>query len=189
MSEAYRIDWKEEMIDGKIFAMSPAASSHNRIAGNIFGLFWTYLRGKPCVPYGDNEAVYLTPKDKFVPDFMIVCDRSKIKINGIHGAPDLVVEILSPSTAKNDRGHKKEIYAKCGVLEYWIVDPVGKSVEVYLNDGKGHFILDAVYALCPDWMLEDADAEERRKITSPFKCSLYDDLEISLEDIFYDILP
>ena len=93
---AHKYEYRKELIGGKIVAMSPAASNHNRIAGNIFGIFWSYLRGKPCVPYGDGELVYLTAEDTFIPDFMIVCDRNKIKHDGIHGAPDLVVEILSP---------------------------------------------------------------------------------------------
>ena len=188
MSEAYRIDWKEELIDGKIVAMSPAATNHNLIAGNIHHLFKTYLKGKNCVPFGDNETVYLTPKDKFVPYFMIVCDRSKIKWNGIQGAPDLVVEILSPSTAKNDKGHKKETYAKCGVLEYWIVNPVDKSVEIYLNEGQTHFRLSNVYTLCPDWVLESMNDEEQKAVLNHFKCSLYSDLDIYLDDIFEGLI-
>ena len=188
MSEAYRMDWKEELIDSKVVAMSPASNNHNRIAGNIYFLFRTYLKGKTCVPYGDNETVFLTPKDKFVPDFMIVCDCSKIKFNGIHGAPDLVVEILSPSTAKNDKGHKKETYAKCGVLEYWIVNPVDKSVEIYLNEGQTHFRLSNVYTLCPDWVLESMNDEEQKAVLNHFKCSLYSDLDIYLDDIFEGLI-
>ncbi len=189
MSEAYEIDWKEELIGGKVVAMSPATSNHNHIARNILGIFWAYLRGKTCVPYGDNEAVFLTPADMFVPDFMIVCDRNKIKHDGIHGAPDLVAEILSPSTARNDKGHKKDVYAKCGVLEYWIVSPADKSVEIYLNDGNGSFIFHNIYTVYPDWMLAGMNDTEREAVVTHFKCSLYDDLDISLDDIFYDLLP
>ncbi len=189
MSEAYKIDWKEELIDGKVAAMSPAANNHNVIAGNIFGIFKFYLKGKTCVPYGDNELVYLTPTDKFIPDFMVVCNRDKIKHDGIHGAPDLVAEILSPSTAKNDKGHKKDVYAKSGVLEYWIVNPADKSVEIYLNDGKGNLIFHNIYSIYPDWMLVSMNDAERQELVTHFKCSLFDDLDISLDDIFYDLLP
>ena len=189
MSEAYKIDWKEELIGGKVVAMSPTASNHNHIVRNIMGIFWPYLRGKTCVPYGDNELVFLTPTDKFVPDFMVVCDRNKIKHDGIHGAPDLVVEILSPGTAKYDKGHKKDIYVHCGVLEYWIVTPADRSVEVFLNDGKGNFQLHNFYALYPDSMLASMSDEERKEVATHFQCSLYDDLDISLDDIFYDLLP
>lgn len=189
MSEAYKIDWKEELIGGKVVAMSPAASNHNHIARNILGIFWTYLRGKTCVPYGDNELVFLTPTDKFIPDFMVVCNRDKIKHDGIHGAPDLVAEILSPRTARNDKGHKKDVYAKSGVREYWIVNPADKSVEVFLNDGNGSFVFDNIYAIYSDCMLASMNDKEREAVSTHFKCSLFDDLDISLDDIFYDLLP
>ena len=185
---AHKNEFREETIDGKLIAMSPATSNHNRIAGNIFGIFWSYLRGKKCVPYGDGEYVFLTDDDIFVPDFMIVCDRDKIKHDGVHGAPDLVVEILSPSTAKNDKGHKKEVYAKCGVREYWIVSPAEKSVEVYYNTGNA-FLLQNVYTARSQWLLARLSESEQAAMITHFKCSLYNDLEISLDDIFYDLLP
>ena len=115
---AYAYDCREELINGKVVAMSPAASNHNRIAGDIYGIFWSYLRGKKCEPFGDGEAVYLTEVDHFIPDFMVVCDPDKVKSNGVHGAPDLVVEVLSPGTTKNDRGRKMDVYGQCGVREY-----------------------------------------------------------------------
>ena len=121
---AYQEDWREELIGGKLVAMSPRpAFNHNRISENIDFIFRGYLRGKKCTPLGDGYDLYLDENNHFIPDFMIVCDRDKIQMDGVHGAPDLVVEVLSPSTAQNDRGHKKEVYAKCGVREYWIVSP------------------------------------------------------------------
>ena len=69
---AYLREGREELINGKIVAMSPAATNHNRVAGNIFLLFGSYLRGKPCIPFGDGEKVFLTETDHFVPDFMVV---------------------------------------------------------------------------------------------------------------------
>ena len=142
------------------------------------------MKGKKCVPFGDNELVFLTPKDEFVPDFMIVCDPDKIKSNGIHGAPDLVVEILSPSTAKYDRTHKKDVYAKCGVREYWIVSPGEKYVEVYRNNGRQEFLLHDIYTVYPEWELSKMSEEKRSSLVTHFKCSLYDDLDIYLDDIF-----
>lgn len=188
MSEAYRVDWKEELIDGKIVAMSPAATNHNLIAGNIHHLFKTYLKGKSCVPFGDNELVFLTPNDEFIPDFMIVCDRNKIKSNGIHGAPDLVVEILSPSTAKYDRVYKKDVYAKCGVREYWIISASEKHVEVYQNNGNGEFFLHNIYTVHSEWELTKMRESERASVVTHFKCSLYNDLDIYLDDIFEGLI-
>ena len=114
---------------------------------------------------------------------MVVCDPDKIKSDGIHGAPDLVVEVLSPSTARNDKTHKKDVYASCGVREYWLVSPGDKTVEVYRTDGI-EFVLHEIYALRPDWELEKMSEEERAAVETHFKCSLFDDLEISPEDIF-----
>lgn len=99
----------EELIDGKAVLMSPRpAVNHNFVSGSIYGIFHHYLRGKRCTPFADGTDLYLTEDNRFVPDCMIVCDKDKIHTDGVHGAPDLVVEVLSPSTAKNDKGHKKE---------------------------------------------------------------------------------
>ena len=115
-SLAYQMDsgmepLQEEKIGGRWVALAPASTNHKTISDNVYFLFRTYLKGKTCRPYGDGEAVYLTAEDMFIPDFMIVCDRSKIRPDGVHGAPDLVAEVLSPGTARNDRGRKMEVYA------------------------------------------------------------------------------
>ena len=180
---AYKDEFQEELINGEVVAMSPAASDHNRIARNIMLIIGPYLKGKRCEPFGDGEAVYLTENDHFTPDFMVVCDPDKIKRDGIHGAPDLVVEILSSSTAHNDRGRKMDVYAKCGVREYWIVSPGEKSVEQYIQD-HGRLVLQTVYAVHPDFMLARMSDEERAAVVTEFKCSLFDDLTIRLSDVF-----
>jgi len=181
---AYQDKIWEELIDGKIVAMSPRpAANHNRVTGNIFGTFWTYLKGKPCEPFDDGVDLFLSEKDHFIPDVMIVCDPDKIKPDGVHGAPDLVVEVLSPSTAKNDKGYKKDAYASAGVKEYWIVDPANKFIEQYFPQ-DGQFALHDVYVIYPDYELAKMTEEERAALVTEFKCSLYDDLLISLEDIF-----
>ncbi len=183
---AYQEERREELIGGKVVMMSPAATNHNRISDNIHGIFWSSLRGKKCIPFGDGEKVFLTATDHYVPDFMVVCDRDKIKPDGIHGAPDLVVEVLSPSTGGNDRGRKKRTYEKCGVPEYWVVSPEARSVDVYLlKDGR--YELDASYAVCPDYLLAHMTEDEKAALVTEFKCHLYDDLVIRLDDIFDDL--
>ena len=185
---AYREERREERINGKVVAMSPRPSfNHNRIAENIDFIFRTYLKGKKCVPLGDGYDLYLSEEDHFIPDFMVVCDRDKIKLDGVHGAPDLVVEVLSPRTMKNDKSYKKDAYAKYGVREYWIVSPDGEFVEVYLLD-EGCFVLKDVYTFQP-WTKEILTEEERTAVVTKFKCSLYDDLEISLSEVFGGLLP
>lgn len=182
---AYQEEPWEELIDGQVVAMSPRPSTnHNRVAFNIAYLFERYLRGKKCTPFGDGYDLYLDDDNWFIPDFMIVCDPNKIKPDGIHGAPDLVVEVLSPSTMKTDRTRKKEVYARAGVQEYWIVDPMNKAVEIYYNTGT-EFVLHTVYVLHPDWEIGKMSEKERAALDTHFKCSLYDDLEIAIEDIFY----
>ena len=175
-----------EILDGKVLAMSPAAPRHNRIAGNIFLIFGNYLKKKKCVPFGDGTAVYLDEQNRFIPDFMVVCDRSKIQSKWVYGAPDLLVEILSPCTARNDRMRKKDVYAASGVLEYWIVSPEEQSIEVYLlRDGA--YTLDNLYAYCSDEDQADMTEAEKAGLTAEFKCHLFDDLTIRLEDIFGDL--
>ena len=166
--------------------MAPASAEHVYTAGSIYNIFKNYLKGKNCIPFSDGLLVHLTDDNKFVPDMMVVCDRSKIKSDGVHGAPDLVVEVLSPSTAKDDRTRKKEVYEACGVPEYWLVSPTDKSIEVYLLE-SGKYILHDVYTVRPDWVLAQMTDEERSAVVTEFKCHLYDDLLIRLDDIFGDL--
>ena len=182
---AYQEERREELIDGKVVMMSPRPSfNHNQASFNIANIFANYLRGHKCTPIADGMDLYLTEENRFVPDFMIVCDPDKIRHDGVHGAPDLVAEVLSPSTTRNDRTRKMEIYARCGVREYWLVSPGDKAVEVYCTKGT-EFVLHDVYTLHPDWQLAQMSEEERSALITHFKCSLFDDLDISLDDIFY----
>lgn len=168
--------------------MSPRPTTdHYHVSFNIAYIFTTYLRGKRCTPFGDGVDLYLTETDRFIPDGMVVCDTEKIKRDGVHGAPDLVVEVLSPSTAKHDRGRKKQVYEQCGVSEYWIVDPANKTLEQYLLQ-QGAFTLHEVYAIYPDYMLDKMTEEERAALPASFRCSLFEDLDIVLEDIFDRVL-
>ena len=186
---AYREEFREELIGGKAVAMSPRPMyNHNHIAFNIAVLFSNYLRGKPCTVIPDGTDLYLTEEDRFVPDVMVVCDRDKIRRDGVHGAPDLVVEVLSPSTMRNDRMGKKEVYQTCGVREYWLVDPENRTIEQYLlQDGK--LELNMVYASCRDDELERMSEQEKAELETHFQCSLYSDFDIALEDIFSGLLP
>ena len=176
----------DELINGKAVAMSPRPSvNHHQVSLNIASIFSRYLKGKTCRPFGDGVDLYLTEKDRFIPDGMVICDPRKIKRNGVYGTPDLVVEILSPGTARNDRGYKKDAYEAAGVREYWIIEPDSKSIEVYLLQNE-KFALDNVYSVYPDYLQEKMTEEEKEAIPTAFHCSLYDDLLISLEDVFSD---
>lgn len=172
----------EELIDGNVVLMSPRPTlNHNRVAFNIAYLFEDYLKGKRCTVYADGSDLYLSEQDRFVPDVMVVCDPDKLKTKGVFGAPDLVVEVLSPSSAIRDRGKKKDAYEKHGVREYWLVDPVSKTIEQYLRKDDALEIA-AVHTLLPEELREE-------DYTTAFQCSLYDDLTLHLEDIFSKMIP
>ena len=181
---AYQEEIYDEMINGQIVLMSPSPmANHVYAAGNIYRIFADYLKGKICTPFPDRFDLYLSEKDRFEPDMMIVCDPNKIKSRGVYGAPDLVVEVLSRSTSKRDRGYKKNAYEKAGVKEYWLVDTNNQSIEQYILT-DGYFVLQEIYSLKGDYDIEDMTEEEKAAIVKEFKCSLYDDLVIKLDDVF-----
>ena len=174
-----------ELIDGKVVMMSPRPRpAHNRVLTRIAHIFEGYLEGKPCIPYSDGVDVYLDEKNHFIPDVMIVCNHDIIHEDGIYGAPDLVVEVLSPSTTNYDRGAKLETYGRAGVREYWLVSPLARTVEVYLNH-DGALTFDCVYEDVPDWELERMDEDDRKNVHMDIKVSLFGDLVIPVRDIFY----
>lgn len=174
---------REELINGEVVLMAPALPLHVRISGNIFGAFQHHLKGKKCAPIADGVTVFLSDTEHYVPDFMVVCDPDKIKRDGVHGAPDLVVEVLSKSTAKRDRWYKKLGYESAGVPEYWLVDPVHRSIEVYLLQ-EGRYIMDNLYTLFTQDDLDDMKPEERAAVVTEFKCHLFDDFVIPLDEVF-----
>ena len=175
-----------ELINGKEVMLARPLFNHDVIQGNLRGIIYNYLRGKRCKIFGEVD-VYFDENNHYVPDLGIICDRDKIKANGIYGAPDLIVEILSPRTVKSDRGIKKDTYEKYGVKEYWLINPQDKSIEVYhLLDGK--YKLDNVYTIMPDYELEDMTEKEKEEYTLKLKVSLYDDLEIDVAEVFEDMI-
>ncbi len=144
---AWADEERAELIDGEVVLMAPPPSrEHQEISGGLFWQLRYYLRGKKCKVYAAPFAVRLFEKDEdspedvdtmVEPDISIVCDSSKLDKHGCKGAPDMVVEILSPSTRRHDRLTKYNLYQRAGVREYWIVDPTDKSVQVFtLEDGR-----------------------------------------------------
>lgn len=112
---AYQEDDRYEIIDGEVVMMSPRPTlRHNFVSINIFRIFDTYLRGKPCKAIPDGTDLYLNEENHYIPDVMIVCERDKLKSNAVYGAPAVVVEVLSFSTRMNDRKNKLRVYEKSG---------------------------------------------------------------------------
>jgi len=141
-------DERWELIDGVPYNMTPAPSrKHQEILRQLLTCFAVYLEGKTCKVYPAPFDVRLADKvqqDEDIihvvqPDITVVCDPSKLDDRGCKGTPDLLVEIISPSTSKKDRREKYILYEKFGVKEYWIVDPSNESVEIYHLQSDGKF--------------------------------------------------
>lgn len=133
-------DVRCEIIDGVVYDMTPApATLHQYISGEIYGLFWSFLKNKKCRIFHAPFDVRL-PDDSddenhirtvVQPDIVIICDKKKLDEKGCIGAPDLIVEILSHATASKDMTKKFDLYEKHGVKEYWIIHPEEKTVMVF----------------------------------------------------------
>jgi Uma2 family endonuclease len=144
---SWKFEERVELIKGKIFKMSPAPSSrHQQLAGRIHTLLDYFLIDKSCEAYIAPFDVRFPRKSKkdeeittvLQPDVCVICDRSKIQRKGCLGAPDIVVEVLSPSNSKKELKLKYQIYEESGVKEYWIVFPQNKLLIVYVLE-NGHF--------------------------------------------------
>ena len=169
-------DERWEIIEGVAYNMSPRPSTmHQRILRKIVFQFESYLKGKQCevffAPFDvrfpvqnqkDNETDTVVQ-----PDIVIVCDKTKLDDRGCKGAPNLIIEIISPSTAGRDKKVKHKLYEAAGVGEYWIIDPDGKILEVYLLEPENGYGKPEVYTQ------EDT-----------VKVGIFQDLSIDLQEVF-----
>lgn len=173
-----------EIIEGVKYMAAAAAYDHNVITGRLFAIFDNYFNKNETGMVVQDADVCLSEGNTFRPDLSVVCDFSKLGADKkIHGAPDLVVEVLSPSTAKRDFTQKMEIYARCGVKEYWIIDWVAKNIFVHkLVDGK--YELDDVYHDYTDVELSALEWNERVKVRKTIKVSIVPDLSVNIHRVF-----
>ena len=160
-----------ELIYGEAFGMSAPNARHQEILVEISTQFHNYLRGKPCKVYPAPYDVRLFYKEDesddtvVQPDITIICDEKKRGYEGCRGAPDLVIEILSPTNTAIEMERKLKLYQEAGVREYWIVDPENNGLTVYrFQEGA---ILTYTY---------------KRDATVPV--GIFNDLNISLEQVF-----
>ena len=134
-----------ELIDGEIVVMEAPSVAHQRVIRELFVQLAVYLKGKQCEAFfapfdvclfgkGDEDTTVVQP------DILIICNDSKLDTKRCNGAPDMVIEVLSPSTSKHDKHRKLSKYMNAGVREYWIVDPIEKSVSVNIFDSEPIFI-------------------------------------------------
>lgn len=167
-----------ELIKGKIFKMSPAANTnHQGVSTNLSREFANYFYKKECRVYIAPFDVRLFPldsgKDKTVvqPDLCVICDIKQLNKQGCLGPPDLVIEIISKGNSKHDLKTKFDLYEESKVKEYWVVDPFNKIVLVYCLEN------DKFIGLKP---FTEVEAVSGR---------LFPELQISVEEIFYGMLP
>jgi Uma2 family endonuclease len=137
-----------ELLRGRIFRLASPSIKHQRICLKLAAHLYTFLRGKTCQviipPYDIRLPVKNRKKDDEVttvvqPDLSVFCDPLKVEDRAAIGAPDLLVEVLSPGNTRYDLHDKYEIYQEACVKEYWIVDPVKASVQVSLLAEEGRF--------------------------------------------------
>ena len=148
-----------ELIDGVIYMMSSPNEIHFDLSEFIDAILKNYFVSKNCKVYHAPYDLYLFDKKKFIifppsktecndvliPDLMVVCDKRKRKPDGVYGAPDLIVEIVSKSNSKNDYVRKLNVYLTFGVNEYWIVDPIKKKITVYDNTSDEFLFYDYTF--------------------------------------------
>ena len=173
----WKFEERVELIKGRIFKMTPApARKHQKISGKLFTRFSNFFYQHSCdvysapfdvrFPSGEgNKQTYTVVQ----PDISRICDKSKLDDRGCVGAPDLIVEILSPATSKKDAKDKFYLYEENGVKEYWMADPNTKLLDIFVlgDDKKYHF--------AGKFTEEDT-----------VKVSIFPELEIDLKEVFED---
>ena len=136
-----------ELVGGHVYAMTLAPTPrHQRIAGRFYSRLEVALIGKPCIAFVAPIDVVLSQHDVVQPDVLVVCDQNKITRENIQGIPDLVVEVLSPATARKDRREKKALYESFALREYVLIDPDGDYVERFWLEPDGTFGRGEVFA-------------------------------------------
>ena len=142
---AWDDDTRYELYDGQPVALASPSNIHQEVSVGLVAQLYNYLFGKKCRVYHAPFDVQLfagkfdKPRDidtVVQPDIAVVCDESKTAGHGCKGAPDLIIEILSPSSMQYDQSIKLDLYRKAGVKEYWIVDPIKNTISVYLLEGR-----------------------------------------------------
>ena len=130
---------RAELIDGQIYDMAPPSPMHQELVMELSATLRDYIKknGGPCKVYPAPFAVFLNEDDRnyVEPDISVICDSSKVDNRGYQGAPDFIIEIVSPSSQRMDYLTKLFKYRTAGVREYWIVNPLQRTVQVYSFEG------------------------------------------------------
>lgn len=180
-SYADYLTWNEderwEILESVQYMQAAPSRIHQEISGELYRQFANYLQGKSCRVYHAPFCVRLDVekndsdiKNVVEPDITIVCDSSKLDEKGCLGSPDMIVEIISPSTGKKDKVTKFNKYEISGVKEYWVLEPEQKLVSVFLLQSNGRYGRPEMYT--------DEDK---------IKVSIFPELEIDLKAVFASV--
>lgn len=173
------IDERLELIKGKIFPVTGPSTRHQRVSMKVSANLYNYLESKTCEVFTAPFDVRLTRNavdDKLIttvvqPDLCVICDPAKIDSKGCVGAPDIVVEILSPGNNRKELKNKYDVYEEAGVREYWVFHPEAKLFFKYVLNETGKFESSRV--------LTSGD-----EVTSP----ILPGLSLSLDEVFRDLM-
>ena len=152
-----------EIIEGVAYCMSPApTTTHQRISGALFSMIYNHVTNKGCEVFSAPFDVRLGSVDisddnwetVVQPDISVICDEKKVDDRGCRGAPDWIIEIISPSTASRDHIQKRRLYEKHGVKEYWLVDPTYRLAHIYRIGKDGGYSL---FQVCSEEEVIDVD--------------------------------
>lgn len=171
----WQLKERVELLRGKVLPMSPAPNlEHQKISGVLFYQLFGYFNNENCRVFSAPFDVRLPVsgkegKDTTVvqPDLCVICDEHKLNVQGCLGAPDLIVEILSPGNSKKEMREKFSVYEESGVREYWLVNPLDRMVLIYVLNAQGKYI-----GLAP--VTED----------DQLQASIFPELQINLQEVF-----
>lgn len=158
---------RAELIDGVIYDMTPPNRIHQKLIGELYFSIRNHIKSNNgnCEIYPAPFAVFVNANDETYvePDISVICDKNKLNDRGCNGAPDFIIEIVSPSSRKMDYRTKMTLYADAGVREYWIVDPAKERSTIY------RFEEDAAPTIIP--------------FSQPIQVGIYEDLCITISDL------
>ncbi len=158
-----------ELIDGQIYYQAAPSRTHQTISGELHTVINNYIKSKKgsCRVFAAPFAVNLSTDNKkniVEPDISVICDRSKLTDQGCTGAPDWIIEIISPGNPGHDMIYKLNLYANAGVREYWIIDPRSETVFVYYLEQK-------------DFIVKAYSFQDKIKV------NIYDDFSIDFQEL------
>ena len=163
-------DVKREFIDNKIYLLASPSTAHQEVSRELTVLFHPVFKKRGCKLLVAPFDVKLTKDDLepqlVIPDLVVICDKSGLNEKRYEGVPTLIVEILSPSNQHHDLLTKMNLYAKFGVKEYWIVNPLTKSISIYKLDESQHYIQAAV------------------KSSGKIQSKLFEELSVNVDELF-----